>query len=208
MFIRTLEVTGFLTNCYLVACEETGEAAVIDPGGEAERILKAVAERQLKVRYIINTHGHIDHVGANGRVKEATGAQILIHAADAPYLLDERRNLLLYLPEARGSLAPADRTLEEGEVISLGTTVRLTVLHTPGHTPGGICLVGDGLIFTGDTLFAGSIGRTDLPGGSYAELLRSIREKLLVYPDETIIYPGHGPSSTLGAERATNPFLT
>lgn len=208
MFIRTLEVTGFFTNCYLVACEETGEAAVIDPGGEAERILKAVAERQLKVRYIINTHGHIDHVGANGRVKEATGAQILIHAADAPYLLDERRNLLLYLPEARGSLAPADRTLEEGEVISLGTTVRLTVLHTPGHTPGGICLVGDGLIFTGDTLFAGSIGRTDLPGGSYAELLRSIREKLLVYPDETIIYPGHGPSSTLGAERATNPFLT
>ena len=208
MFIRTLEVTGFFTNCYLVACEETGEAAVIDPGGEAERILKAVAERQLKVRYIINTHGHIDHVGANARVKEATGAQILIHAADAPYLLDERRNLLLYLPEARGSLAPADRTLEEGEVISLGTTVRLTVLHTPGHTPGGICLVGDGLIFTGDTLFAGSIGRTDLPGGSYAELLRSIREKLLVYPDETIIYPGHGPSSTLGAERATNPFLT
>jgi len=208
VFIRTLEVTGFFTNCYLVACEETGEAAVIDPGGEAERILKAVAERQLKVRYIINTHGHIDHVGANARVKEATGAQILIHAADAPYLLDERRNLLLYLPEARGSLAPADRTLEEGEVISLGTTVRLTVLHTPGHTPGGICLVGDGLIFTGDTLFAGSIGRTDLPGGSYAELLRSIREKLLVYPDETIIYPGHGPSSTLGAERATNPFLT
>lgn len=208
MFLKTVEVTGFYTNCYIIACDATGEAAIIDPGGEPERILKVVRDGQLQVRYIINTHGHIDHIAANGRVKEATGAEILIHAADAPYLLDERKNLRLYLPEARGSLPPADRTLNEGDLISIGTTVKLTVLHTPGHTPGGICLVGDGLIFTGDTLFAGSIGRTDLPGGSYDTLIRSIREKLLVYPDEMVIYPGHGPSSSLGVERATNPFLT
>lgn len=198
MFVAHLEVTEFFTNCYLIACSQTLEAAVIDPGGEAHRIIKAIQDQRLKVRYIINTHGHIDHVGANVPVKEATGAEVLIHRDDQPYLLRP--------PKAGVKPHPADRTLEEGTTLLIGRTVILKVLHTPGHTPGGICLVGDGFIFTGDTLFAGSIGRTDFPGGSYRELMRSIK-KLLAYPDETVIYPGHGPSSTLGVEKATNPFL-
>lgn len=206
MLLETIEIPGFYTNCYLVGCEATGEAAVIDPGGEAGRILRAIKQKRLKVRYIINTHGHIDHIAANGPVKESTGASILIHAADAPYLVDGRKNLCFYLPEAPGTLPPADRTLHEGDLITVGS-IGLLVIHTPGHTPGGICLKADGIIFTGDTLFAGSIGRTDLPGGSYEQLLRSIQEKLLVYPDQTVIYPGHGPRSSLGIERVTNPFL-
>lgn len=206
MYLKTIETRGFGTNCYIIACEKTAEAGVIDPGGDGPKILNIIRERGLKVRYIINTHGHIDHIAANRSVREATGAEILIHEADASCLTDYKKSLGHYMPGARNS-PPADRTVAEGDMITLGRTIRLIVVHTPGHTVGGISLVGDGFIFTGDTLFAGSIGRTDFPGGSLKQLMHSIREKLLTYPDDTIIYPGHGPSSTLGVERKTNPFL-
>ncbi|KYH32358.1 MBL fold metallo-hydrolase [Neomoorella mulderi] len=207
MFLKTLVVGPIGTNCYLVGCQETKEGAVIDPGAEGERILAAAREAGLKIRYIINTHGHIDHIGANGAIKNATGAAILIHRDDAPFLTEPGRNLSV-LMGTRVSSPGADRLLQEGDTITIGRTITLTVIHTPGHTPGGICLQGEGLIFTGDTLFAGSIGRTDFPGGSFNQLLNSIKEKLFVLDDELEIYPGHGPASTIGAERADNPFFT
>lgn len=206
MFLKTLEVGPLGTNCYLLGCEETKEGAVIDPGAEGERILAAAREAGIKIAYIINTHGHIDHIGANGIIKESTGAPVLIHKDDAPYLTEPGRNLSLFMG-SRDKSPEADCFLEEGDTINIGRTITLTVIHTPGHTPGGICLKGEGFIFTGDTLFAGSIGRTDLPGGSYNQLINAIKEKLFVLDDDLKIYPGHGPSSTIGAERVDNPFF-
>ncbi|WP_258359942.1 MBL fold metallo-hydrolase [Moorella sulfitireducens (nom. illeg.)] len=206
MFLKTLVVGPIGTNCYLIGCQETKEGAIIDPGAEGQRILAAAGEAGLKIRYIINTHGHIDHIGANGVIKNATGASILIHSDDAPFLIDPGRNLSV-LMGSRERGPGADRLLQEGDTITIGRTITLTVLHTPGHTPGGICLQGEGLIFTGDTLFAGSIGRTDFPGGSFNQLINSIKEKLFVLDDDLKIYPGHGPASTIGAERVDNPFF-
>lgn len=207
MFLKTLVVGAIETNCYLVACPETREAAVIDPGAEGQRILQAVAENGLRVKYIINTHGHGDHIAANGTVKEATGAEILIHQDDAVYLTDPKKSLLAFMG-ANKPEPPADRTLREGDVVEIGATVRLEVIHTPGHTPGGICLKAGNVIFAGDTLFAGSVGRTDFPGGSYSKLISSIKEKLLRYQDDVEVYPGHGPGTTIGEERAYNPYLS
>ncbi|MBC7325719.1 MAG: MBL fold metallo-hydrolase [Moorella sp. (in: Bacteria)] len=206
MFLKTLVVGPLGTNCYLVGCQETGEGAVIDPGAEGERILAAAREAGLKIRYIINTHGHIDHIGANGQVKDATGALILIHRDDAPCLTEPGRNLSTFM--GAGISSPgADRLLLEGDTITIGRTINLKVIHTPGHTPGGICLQGESLVFTGDTLFAGSIGRIDFPGGSFSQLINSVKEKLFILDDNLKIYPGHGPASTIGAERADNPFF-
>lgn len=206
MLLKHLVVGSIGTNCYLVGCQETKEAAVIDPGGDADRILQAVKEDNLQVKYIINTHGHGDHIQANGPLQKATGAQILIHRLDAECLIDPERSLLAFMGDKTGGPA-ADRMLEDGHVIAIGTTVKLDVLHTPGHTKGGICLKSDRLIFTGDSLFAGSIGRTDLPGGSFPELIQSIKEKILPLDDQFLVYPGHGPSTTVGIERRENPFL-
>jgi len=193
-------------NCYIIGCEETGEGVVVDPGGDGPAILRLVRERGLKVKYIIDTHGHVDHISANGQVKEATGAPILIHELDAPMLTDASRNLSFFAPRpVRGPAA--DRTLRNGEVVQVGN-LKLEVIHTPGHTPGGISLRLGDKVLTGDTLFAGSIGRTDFPGGSYTTLIDSIKQKLLPLGDEIEVYPGHGPPSTIGEERATNPFLT
>ncbi|MGB9661969.1 MAG: MBL fold metallo-hydrolase [Moorellaceae bacterium] len=207
MIFESLVVGPLGTNCYLIACSQTKEGAVIDPGAEGRRILARASAAGIRLRYIINTHGHIDHCASNGEIKAATGAEILIHKNDASFLTDPRKSLLAFTGGQGGS-PPADRTLEEGEIIRLGQEVSLEVIHTPGHTPGGICLKGRDFIFTGDTLFAGSIGRTDFPGGSFEQLLASIKEKLLPLPDEMIIYPGHGPASTIGAERAENPFCS
>jgi len=191
MIIKRFTVGWLSTNCYVVGCEGTKEAVVIDPGLESEReaeeILDFIKENGLQIKYIINTHGHSDHTAGNTIIKQATGAPILIHESDASYI-------------------HADRKLREGDVIHIGC-LKLVVLHTPGHTKGGISLLGDNIVFTGDTLFSGAIGRTDFPGGSYQELIKSIRDKLLPLPDSLKVYPGHESPTTLGNEKKYNPFL-
>ncbi len=192
-------------NCYIIGCEETGIGAVVDPGAEGRRILSRLENHGLKCRYIILTHGHIDHVGSLNEVHQATGAEVLIHKEDAGMLTSPAQNLSLFMGSMLKFKA-ADRLLQDGDKIQVGN-VTLEVIHTPGHTPGSICLkVGNDLI-TGDTLFAGSVGRSDFPGGSHTVLINSIKTKLLSFPDETKVYPGHGPASTIGAEKKFNPFL-
>lgn len=205
MEVERLVVGPIAANCYLVRCSEAGDALVIDPGAEGETILQKAKEKSLCIRYIVNTHGHGDHIGANGSLHAATGAPILIHAADAPLLTSAMKNLSAWLSGGVVS-PPADRLLADGDEIECGAVV-FKVLETPGHTPGGISLQAPGVVFTGDTLFQGSVGRTDFPGGSAAVLLNSIRTKLLVLPDDTLVYPGHGGATTIGREKAANPFL-
>lgn len=200
-----MEVGMLGVNCYLVYSGETKEAAIVDPGGDGKRILARVAQEGLTVRCVINTHGHSDHIGANNAVLEATGAPLYIHEADAGMLLDAKENLSVYIGPPIVSRA-ADRILKAGDTIAIGDGT-LTVLHTPGHTKGGICLLGDGFVLTGDTLFEGSVGRCDFPGGSMQELVVSIRSQLLPLADETKAYPGHGPATTIGRERHGNPFF-
>lgn len=197
-------IVGFMeSNCYII--NEGEEAIIIDPGGEGELILDKLNELKTKVIYIVNTHGHMDHIGANKIIKDNTGAKILIHKKDAKMLTDGWLNLSAVFYEETVSY-PADRLLEDGDDIEI-SNLKLKVIHTPGHTKGGICLLGDRFVFTGDTLFASGIGRTDFPGGSYKTLIDSITNHLLVLEETTIIYPGHGDSSTIGREKANNPFL-
>ena len=191
MIVKRFTVGWLSTNCYVVGCEETREAAVIDPGMDSEReaepILDFIKQNNLHIKYIINTHGHPDHVAGNAIIKKATGAPILIH-------------------ESNSENVQADTKLHDGNILQVGT-LKLAVLHTPGHTPDGISLLGENLVFTGDALFAGSVGRTDFLGGSYEELMRSIKTKLLAIPDSFKVYSGHGPSTTIGDEKKYNPFL-
>lgn len=203
MKIEQLVVGDLGVNCYIVSCEKTKEAVVIDPGDYAKSILDKI--ENLNIVAIINTHGHADHIGANQKIKDATHADIMIHCNDAQMLLDPRLNLSVFLGEGIESY-PADRILNSGDTINVGDIV-LKVIHTPGHTKGGICLYTDGILFSGDTLFAESIGRTDFPGGSMQELIHSVTEKLLTLPDDTRVLPGHGPSTTIGWERMHNQFL-
>lgn len=203
LVVRGIVVGWVATNCYILGDGRDG--AVIDPGAEPERILREVSELGVDISYIINTHGHIDHVGANKELKEATGAEILIHKADEPLLLSPEKELFPILSDLPDS-PPPDRLLDEGDVLQIGST-GLHVLHTPGHSPGGISLLYSEGVFCGDTLFYDSIGRTDLSGGSYEVLLKSIGEKLLPLKDETIVYSGHGPVATLGEIKKVNPFV-
>jgi glyoxylase-like metal-dependent hydrolase (beta-lactamase superfamily II) len=206
LILKGLEISSMGENCYIVGCEETREAAVIDPGGNPRGILNLLKENDLKAVYIINTHGHIDHIGGNKGVKDATGAKILIHSGDAKMLINPASNFS-YLFGNQVVSPPADQLINEGDIIKIGNTVELEVIHTPGHSQGGVCLKTGNIIFVGDTLFQGSIGRTDFPGGSYNELIKMIKEKLLCYEDDVICYPGHGPATTIGFERTNNPFL-
>ncbi len=205
MVLIRLIVGPLQVNCYILADEKTKEAVVIDPGDDADDILKIVREKGFRVKYLINTHAHFDHVGANKAVKEATGAELLLHEADAPVLAAASHQSPSFGLSPVVS-PPADRYLKHGDVVTAGE-VSLKVLHTPGHSPGGISLLEQGIVFTGDSLFAGSIGRTDLPGGDLLTLLRSIKTNLMVLPDETKVFCGHGPASTIGEERRENPFL-
>jgi len=209
MIIKMFTFGMYLTNCYVVGCEETKEAIVIDPGfdrdREAEEVLKFIEQNGLHVKYIINTHGHADHTAGNGIIKKATGALILIHENDAIMLTTVAKTLSRVFG-LRVTSPPADRTLHDGNVIEVGR-VKLVVLHTPGHSKGGISLLGDKVVFSGDTLFAGSIGRTDLPGASFKEIMQSIKTKLVTLPDSFKVYPGHGPLTTIGEEKKHNPFL-
>ena len=206
MKVHAFTVGPLQSNSYLLADEVTREAALFDPGMESEPVADVLARERLTVTAIINTHGHFDHVFGNAWFKAKTGAPLLMHRADLD-LVKRLEEQSLYFGFRATPSPPPDRFLEEGDEVRVGG-IRLRVLHTPGHSPGGICLVTDGTAFVGDTLFAGSIGRTDLPGGSAETLLTSIREKLLTLPDDTVIYPGHGPATTIGHERRHNPFLT
>lgn len=205
MIIKRLTVGPIQANCFILGCEETNIAAVIDPGDEADRILMALAEDKLTVKYLINTHGHFDHVGANNRMKKATGAEILIHSLDAPMLARLSESAGNWGMSAEDSPEP-DRLIEEGDEIEVGNIV-LKVLHTPGHTPGGVSLYTDNAVFVGDTLFAGSIGRTDFPGGSFETLKSSIQDKLFALGDDVTVYTGHMGNTTIGNEKRTNPFV-
>lgn len=193
-----------MANCFIVGCEKTKAAAVIDPGDETDQILLTLARSGLTLKYILNTHSHFDHVGGNRRMKDATGAEILIHAMDAPMLKRLSASASAWGLSADDSPAP-DRFLDDGDTVTFGA-VTLKVIHTPGHTPGGISFSTDGFVFVGDTLFAGSIGRTDFPGGDYGTLIASIQKKLFQLPDATQVCCGHGPETTIGTEKRTNPF--
>jgi glyoxylase-like metal-dependent hydrolase (beta-lactamase superfamily II) len=205
VIIKKMAVGPIMANCFIVGCRETREAAVIDPGDEADRILLSLSEDKLKVKYIINTHGHFDHVGANKRLHEVSGAPILIHVLDAPMLQQLSQHAAAMGLKAEDSPHP-QRHIEEGDRIRFGQ-LTLKVLHTPGHTPGGVSLHSDGCVFVGDTLFAGSIGRTDFPGGDFQTIKDSIRQKLFKLPDDVRVYTGHGPETTIGDEKRHNPFV-
>jgi hydroxyacylglutathione hydrolase len=211
MRVFTLNVGPLQACCYLVAPDGTPDTAVIDPGGDAELIAEQLRVRKLAPRYLVLTHGHIDHIEAVAALKRAyPEAQVCIHEADAPMLRDEGAALASWIGIPFEPCEP-DRLLADGDTLELGAET-LAVIHTPGHTPGGISLLirpeaGPGAVFSGDTLFAGGIGRTDFPGGRYQQLLESIRTRLFALPDATRVYPGHGEPTTIGEERRTNPFL-
>lgn len=194
--------------CYLVACEETRKAIVIDPGGNEGEILSAIDREGVTIEYIVNTHGHPDHVCANGPIKEKTGASIIMHEDDAAFFAkpDVKQYFsMLGLPAS----PPPDKLVRDGDVIDVGN-LSFEVIHTPGHTPGGICLYAAPHLFTGDTLFVGAVGRTDFPGGDLKTFMHSIRQRLLPLPDETVVWPGHGYGglrSSIGDEKRTNPYL-
>ncbi|MFC2067966.1 MBL fold metallo-hydrolase [Chloroflexota bacterium] len=202
MIIKQLEVGPFASNCYIVGSTFTKEGMIIDPGAEDEHILKNVNDSGLEIKLIVLTHGHIDHIGAIKAVKDATGAMVAIHTGDTKALEGPLSLFGFTYPTP----PPADKLLRDGDSLDV-SNLHFTVLHIPGHSPGGICLFGEGVVFTGDTLFNYGIGRTDLPGGNTTQLMNSIYTKLMVLPEDTVVYPGHGPKTTIGAERLGNPFL-
>jgi glyoxylase-like metal-dependent hydrolase (beta-lactamase superfamily II) len=189
----------------VVGCEETRKGVIIDPGDEVDRILLEAAEEKLTIEHIINTHGHFDHVGGNSRLKAATGADLMIHALDAPMLDAVADSAAAWGMRAENSPKP-DRLLAEGDEITFGN-ITFKVIHTPGHTTGGISLVTDGNVFVGDTLFAGSVGRTDFPGGDFNVLKASIQEKLFALDDAVTVWPGHNQETTIAREKRANPFV-
>ncbi|HHX23053.1 MAG TPA: MBL fold metallo-hydrolase [Thermoanaerobacterales bacterium] len=203
MFLKCLQVGPIETNCYILA--DGNKAIIIDPGWDSDSILKVIESEKLNVEYIFLTHGHADHIGALKEVKFATNAKIAIHEKDARMLVSSEDNLSIFFGESI-TQPSADILLKGNETFQLNN-ITLEIIHTPGHTPGGISIKVNDIVFTGDTLFAGSIGRTDFPGGSYNELIESIKEKLLPLGDDVIILPGHGEQSTIGNERKMNPFL-
>ncbi len=208
MIVKQMEVGQMAVFAYLVGCEKTKEALAIDPAGDVDRILKEANKDGLKIKYIVNTHFHVDHMLGNKRMQDLTNATIVIHEKEAHALTHQSKQMLdMFGAEPS---PPAGKTVKEGDVITIGE-VNLSVIHTPGHSPGAICLYGNGVVFTGDTLFVGGVGRTDLEGGSFKVLASSIRDKLFTLPDSTVVLPGHNygstPKSTIGVEKATNPSV-
>ena len=207
ILIETISVGPLETNCYVVAAGAGTSAAVIDPGDDVDKILKVVNGNGLKVTHIINTHGHYDHIGADSALAATTGAKIYIHSLDASMIKDPQSNLSLFL-NSDYEMNDEVVKISDGEELVVGG-LKLKIIHTPGHTPGGVCLYSkdEGIVFVGDTLFADSVGRTDFLGGSMSQLIKSIKEKLCVLPDETVVYPGHGPITTIAQEKAHNQYL-
>lgn len=207
MIFETIVVGELGVNCYLLADSETKEGIVIDPGAEPKRILAAIKNSGVKVLNVLNTHGHFDHIGGNRSVTEATGGKLMISKEDEPFLSRASSSASMYGLAAENSPSPASY-LAEGDIIRFGSH-ELKVIHIPGHSPGGSCfyLAKDGILISGDSLFAESVGRTDLPGGSQAQLVGAIRSKLLTLPEGTKVFPGHGPATTIGHEKRHNPYL-
>ncbi len=206
MIIRTVVAAPFESNCYIVVSEAGGKGMIVDAGAGAKQITKVVEKLGAEIELIVLTHGHLDHVGGLREIKDATGAQLALHVDETETLRTHGLSLGMFGVDFPAPSAP-DRLLKDGDIIKVGD-LRFQVLHTPGHTPGGISLYGHGAVFTGDTLFNYSIGRSDLPGGDFRQLMNSIRTRLMALPDSTVVYPGHGPESTIGEERRGNPFLT
>lgn len=206
MVVETLPLGPVGTNCFVVADEQQGRATVIDPGGDADQVLDLLDARGWTLEQIVATHAHFDHVGGVRPLVEATGAPFLAGEAELPALRVAADRALLAFGLTIPQPPDPDRLLRAGDTVTIaGRPFRVAL--TPGHSPGHICLIGEGVAFVGDVVFAGSIGRTDLPGGDYAALMRAIEEEILPLPDETVLYNGHGPATTVGRERATNPFL-
>ncbi len=199
MKVLSLSVGAMDVNCYIVYCEDSGQCAVIDPGDDAAEIVKLIENSKLVPKYILLTHGHFDHIGAVKEIKEKTGAKVVIHPDDAKHLTDENRNLsgLIGKPSVQ---VPPDMLVEDGDTLEFGN-VTIKVIHTPGHTKGGVTYMGENILFTGDTLFEGSVGRTDFPGGDCTQLLDSLAAKIFVLSDSTRVCPGHGQETSIGQER-------
>lgn len=196
-----------MENCYIIYDEQSLEGIIVDPGDEAGRILETVHNLNLTIKYIVNTHGHADHIGANKELGEKLQAKLAIHADDAAMLTDPQLNLSVAGYMGRIIISqPADILLHEKDIISFGNC-SFKVIHTPGHTPGGICLVGEGIVISGDSLFAGSIGRTDFPTGSLTDLVSSLKEKIMTLDPSMQVFPGHGGTSVIGWEKQNNPYL-
>jgi glyoxylase-like metal-dependent hydrolase (beta-lactamase superfamily II) len=204
MILEIVPVGMLAANCYIIGCEDTKMGLMIDPGGDALNLLSKIKKLDLNIKYIILTHGHHDHIGAVNEIKKKTNALIAIHELDKEMLKDE--NNLENNIGRKITIASYDIDLKDGDKLSIGN-INLKIIHTPGHSPGGISILTDGAVFTGDTLFAGSIGRTDFYKGNMEDILYSIRNKLFTLPEDTKVYPGHGPASTIKREKNTNPFF-
>jgi hydroxyacylglutathione hydrolase len=207
MILEMLTVGPFQENCYIVGDEESGAGVLVDPGDEAARIALAVEQTELEIQSIIVTHAHIDHVGAVGALVDEYACPVLMHTEAEP-MLSHLPTQAMMMGLKFGKVPTVDRNIGDGEVLEVGA-LRLSSLYTPGHAPGHLSFydADEGFVLSGDAIFAGSIGRVDLPGGDMGLLMRSINEKLITLPDETRVYPGHGPQTTVGNERVSNPFL-
>lgn len=205
MIFQVIPVGSLDVNCYILGSDRTKEAVVVDPGGDAELIIRKIKGLGLKITDIVLTHGHNDHIGALDEVQRFTGATVRIHQADAAMLTSSQLNLSAYMGRPF-TCEPADLLLRDGDRLQVGD-LDLAIIHTPGHTRGGICINTGQVLISGDTLFAGGVGRTDFPGGSHEVLVNSIQTKLFKLPDETEVYPGHGPATTIGEEKRENPYV-
>lgn len=208
---ETMVLAGFPTgmfqeNCFIAGCAETKEAMIVDPGDEPQRILDTLERNELTAKLIVLTHEHIDHIGAVDAVREATQAPVAMHAIAYEMTAAQSQTAMMWLGRPLPRMAPPEVFLDEGQDVQVGK-LKFQVLFCPGHTPGHICLYGEGVLFSGDVLFQLSIGRFDLPGGDGPQLLRSIRDKLWPLPDDTLVLPGHGPATTIGQEKEHNPFI-
>jgi glyoxylase-like metal-dependent hydrolase (beta-lactamase superfamily II) len=208
MFVRQMQVGHMAVFAYLVGDPERGEGLVIDPAANVDGIIHEARQNNINIKYIVNTHGHVDHMTGNAEMKTRTGAQLVVHRDDAELVMFTP--LPLFKMHGTEKSPYPDILVSDGDAITVGS-ISLKVIHTPGHTPGGICLYSQGYVFTGDTLFVGAVGRTDFPGGSHRMLRHSITEKLFTLPDDTIVMPGHNygqkPSSTIGHEKTHNPYV-